>query len=286
MLIAFMLGFYSVDSVIVNWGPFRIKGVMNDPRIDALMHRVLIISSSNDSVLLDSAEDWDMIYHLLDTILLVELDGDGVEELMVVMRSTGNKCCYESFIFDREGEKLYRVPLIDSEGYRPILEDLDGDGDMEIIFMESFIYADANHSYGDGDPEEVMYPYVVLDYSGDLKMWFCSYPMTRDYNITHLVSIDDSCMECCFTDGLRLLYAMEEEYAEKVFMDCMDSKEVLRGDYGRDPQSIWDNMVWIAEGSNYYICLRRMKYMMWYLRVFRLSGYDFRSGAVSCPAKE
>ncbi len=256
----------SEDYMAWEWGPFRVEVFTRVPVDELILERVRIVEKATDSVLFDSFDYESYRYMFLDTVMIAELDGDGEEELLLVMMSLGVRCCHENTIFDRDNGMLYRAPLIISEGFRPKLEDVDGDGDMEIVFWDSFL----SYIY-----KAITYPYVVLDYHGDIHTWECSFPMTGDYNMSHLIDIEEGkeCVECCVTNAIRLVYAGEEELERGIFLRCMQSYE---GFFGETPDDIWDEVMWYAMNSPHYNCLRGNRYWRWYFRVFGRMHYDLR----------
>ncbi len=149
---------------------------------------------------------------------VLDMDGDGEDELYVEFYSGGAHCCSSAYVFEKDGDGVKIVAGVFSGNSGVSMEDVDGDGDTELVLWDDVLAYDFTPYVA------TPWAIVVLSRDDDSGEWRCSTGLTRLYNTALLMEgkgrgEDGMCVfrgEVCVLHSYHLDRAMKMIYAGMV----------------------------------------------------------------------
>ncbi len=189
------------------WDGLTVKAVFSD--LDAWLEIL-----DGDRILFDSRKYYEehpdvWMYNPID-VRVLDMDGDGDDELYVEFYSGGAHCCSSAYVFERDGDGVRIVAEVFSGNSEISIEDVDGDGDREIVIWDDVLAYDFTPYVA------TPWAMVVLSRDEDSGMWRCSPGLTRLYNTALLMEGQDGYDVCVFLGETCVLYASHLDRAMKM----------------------------------------------------------------------
>ncbi len=195
------------------------------------------------------------MYNPID-VRVLDMDGDGENELYVEFYSGGAHCCSSAYVFERDDEGVKIVADVFSGNSGISIEDADGDGDMEIVVWDDALAYDFTPYVA------TPWAMVVLSRDEDSGVWRCSPGLTRLYNTALLMEEkgQDGYGMCVFQGETCVLYSSHLDRAMKMIYAgrVEDAREyILRNWMGRIPHAFrfWKTFVEELKGSQWAECI-------------------------------
>ncbi len=183
---------------------------------------------------------------LVDSVLIMDFDGDGVDEILLTFSWLGSAGYESTYIMEREGDGI-RVVFHEETLPLDTIVDMDGDGDLELVMLGGTFFDLTCNACAP------IY-YLVYAYSGG--RWKCSRRLTMDYNLRRAggssrFSPSDSVISgrMALRDLQKvtfLLYGGRKEEARRLFLSRW------RGD---DAEQRWERLMEDMRSDRALLCI-------------------------------
>ena len=112
---------------------------------------------------------------LIDSVLIMDFDGDGVDEILLTFSWLGSAGYESTYIMERSGDG---IEVVFHEETHPLdtIMDMDGDGDLELVMSGGTFFVMTCNACK---------PVYYLVYAYSNGRWRCSRQLTMDYNFRH-----------------------------------------------------------------------------------------------------
>ncbi|GEM_PF-5083303 len=183
-------------------------------------------------------------------VYLRDFDGDGMDEALLTFTTGGSACCFESYLFDRNWHDFRAVLKLEGPILKRI-EDIDGDGDLELIFLDDIWYPYLSNA------DQAMY-YLVYSYDEERRRWGCSRRMTIELNSQHLWSGEKISPPGKTGWGDFPVYPYEYQNMNFLIFSgrLAQARKYFMGRYrGEDPERVWREVLEIASSHPGFGCV-------------------------------
>ncbi len=250
MLLYLTLGLFEDISGRWDWGDIEIIRVYREgERTDGVgWPWIEFVDRQTGKVLFKSyLYDEDMRISLSLEVYLRDFDGDGMDEALLIFESGGSGCCRYNYLVDRNWHD-FRVVLKVDPFILDTIVDLDGDGDLELIFLSETFYVFTCNA---------CQPIFYIVYTYEDGKWKCSRKMSIQQNARYLWRGQEFFSPQDSTTGMQMALWELQNVTFLIFSGRMKQAKryFMRKWKGEDKEEAWERAIDDVSGYKGFECI-------------------------------